>query len=108
MRLFRAAFTAGEVRSPINCSTSAFLISPGIFKDFAARHPDAEGWNAVQKRFQKLTVHCKTPNGTNIHRYRVQGARRKSTLNGLLIPDLSVIYGKSPVPEPNPLLIPMI
>ena len=84
------------------------LISPSIFKDFASRHPNAEGWNAVQKRFQKLKVHCKTHNGTNIHRYRVQGARRKSTLNGLLIPNLSVIYGNTQAPEPNPLLVPII
>lgn len=89
-------------------SEGILLISPGIFKDFAARHSNAEGWNAVQKRFQKLKVHCKSRNGTNIHRYRVQGARRKSILNRLLIPDLSVIYGNTQAPAPNPLLVPMV
>lgn len=39
----------------------------------------------MQKRFQKLKIHHKTESGTNIHRYRVVGGRKRSTLNGVLI-----------------------
>lgn len=42
------------------------LVSPGIFRDF-----DAANWNKAQKRFQKLKLHLKRPDGTNIWTCRV-------------------------------------
>lgn len=77
------------------------LVSPGIFRDFAAQHPEHE-WSNVQKRFQKLKLHRKTETGTNIHAYRVTGARKHSSINGLLLPDAAVVFGTSSPPLPNP------
>lgn len=76
------------------------LVSPGIFKDFAAHHSDLE-WSNVQKRFQKLRLHRRTNAGTNIHRYSVVGARKRSSINGLLIQEASVVFGASPPPPAN-------
>lgn len=76
------------------------LVSPGIFKDFATRHPDLE-WSNVQKRFQKLRLHRRTNAGTNIHRYSVVGTRKRSSINGLLIQEPSVVFGASPPPPAN-------
>lgn len=77
------------------------IVSPGIFRDYAAKHPGSD-WSSVQKRFQKLKLHRKTDGGTNIHRYSVVGARKRSFINGLLIPDTAVVFGALPPPSPNP------
>ena len=77
------------------------LVSPGIFRDFAVQHPEHE-WSNVQKRFQKRKVHRRTDSGTNIHRYFVVGARKRSSINGLLIPDATVVFGASSSPPSNP------
>lgn len=77
------------------------LVSPGIFKDFATRYPDLE-WSNVQKRFQKLKLHRRTDGGTNIHCYAVVGARKRSSINGLLLPDAAVVFGPASPPPPNP------
>lgn len=79
------------------------LVSPGIFKDFTAKHPEFE-WSNVQKRFQKLKLHRRTDNGTNIYRYSVVGARKRSSINGLLIPDATAVLGASSPPPANPYL----
>lgn len=76
------------------------LVSPGIFKDFATHHSDLE-WSNVQKRFQKLKLHRRTEGGTNIHRYAVVGARKRSSINGLLIPEAAVVFGASSPPPAN-------
>jgi conjugal transfer pilus assembly protein TraI len=80
------------------------LVSPSIFRDFAAKHRQFE-WSNVQKRFQKLKLHRKTDGGTNIHRYSVVGSRKRSSINGVLIPDASLVFGASPVPATNPHLV---
>ena len=77
------------------------LVSPGIFRDFAGQHPEHE-WSNVQKRFQKLKLHRKTETGTNIHAYRVTGERKRSSINGLLLPDAAVVFCTSSPPLPNP------
>lgn len=80
------------------------LVSPGIFRDFAG----VDGWTAAQKKFQKLKLHLKTPEGTNIWTYRVSGERKSSAqLKGLLIPDSSALGLKLPGPNPHlSLLVP--
>lgn len=80
------------------------LVSPGIFKDFTTNNRDLGDWNSVQKRFQKLRLHRKTREGTNIHRYELTDRRKKASVNGLLIPDPAVIFGDRPPPPPNPRL----
>lgn len=82
-------------------SEGVLIVSPGIFRDYAAKHPEFD-WSSVQKRFQKLKLHRKTDGGTNIHRYSVVGARKRSFINGLLIPDTAVVFGTLPPPSPNP------
>ena len=82
------------------------LISPVIFRDFAGKVPDAGTWEHVQKRFLKLKLHVKRPDGTNVHRYRVTGERRQSVIKGILIADAGQVFGLAPRPDPNPHLKP--
>lgn len=82
-------------------SEGVLLVSPSIFRDFAAKRGQLE-WSNVQKRFQKLKLHRKTDGGTNIHRYTVVGSRKRSSINGVLIPDAATVFGASPAPPPNP------
>ncbi len=72
------------------------LVSPGIFKDF-----DRENWTRVQKRFQKLKLHRRTPQATNIWSYQVKGDRKQSRINGLLITEPEQVLGLQ-LPPPNP------
>ena len=72
------------------------LVSPAIFKDFDPAH-----WADAQKRFQKRKLHKKTEEGTNIWMFAVIGERKRSTINGLLIPDPKQVLELS-LPEPNP------
>lgn len=72
------------------------LVSPGIFKDF-----DRENWSLAQKRFQKLKLHQRTPQATNIWSYQVKGDRKQSRINGILIPDPQQALGLQ-LPPPNP------
>lgn len=64
------------------------LVSPGIFKDF-----DRDDWTRVQKRFQKLKLHRRTAQGTNVWTYQVKGERRQSRINGLLIGEPETALG---------------
>ena len=74
------------------------LISPGIFRDFAPLE-----WYRVQKRFQKLKVHKKTPWDENIWTCRVEKDRKRSSLKVFLIPDPQRILDLAdPLPPPNP------
>lgn len=74
------------------------LVSPGVFRDFAG----VEGWAAAQKKLQKLKLHLKTPEGTNIWTYRVSGERKSSAqLKGLVIPGGASLLGLK-LPDPNP------
>jgi hypothetical protein len=80
------------------------LVSPGIFRDFGSATGHA--WNVTQKRFQRLQLHEKSSEGTNIHRYVVQGERQTSRINGLLIRDISTVFGPDWTPPPNDHLTP--
>mgnify|MGYP005843121891 CR=1 FL=1 len=72
------------------------LVSPGIFRDF-----DPEGWQHAQKRFQKLKLHRKTPEGTNIWTCRVAKERRESLLKVFLLSEAQALLGVA-LPSPNP------
>jgi hypothetical protein len=72
------------------------LVSPGIFRDF-----DAAGWNKAQKRFQKLKLHLKRPDGTNIWTCRVAKDRKQSLIKVILIPEPEKALGVK-LPPPNP------
>ncbi|VAX07790.1 hypothetical protein MNBD_GAMMA26-88 [hydrothermal vent metagenome] len=80
-----------DVRARVHVVPEGILIvSPAVFKDFA--HQSDHEWNHIQKRFQKLGLHEKTPQGTNIHSYHTIGERKKSTINGLLICNPSTLF----------------
>ena len=89
-----------DVRARVHVVPEGVLIvSPAIFKDFA--HHSDHDWNHIQKRFQKLGLHEKTPQGTNIHNYRTTGGRKSATINGLLIQDSTILFPDQ-LPPPNP------
>lgn len=72
------------------------LISPGIFRDF-----DGACWDKAQKRFQKLKLHLKRPDGTNIWTCRVAKERKQSRIKVMLIPEPEKALGVT-LPPPNP------
>jgi len=91
-------FEINSTSARIHCVVEGLLlVSPGIFKDF-----DRENWQRVQKRFQKLKIHRKTAQGTNIHTYQVTGKRSRSRINGILIEDPERRFGGVMLPECNP------
>ncbi|MGH8487594.1 MAG: MobH family relaxase, partial [Gammaproteobacteria bacterium] len=76
------------------------LVSPGIFRDYgiAVQTP----WASIQKRFQKLRLHRKTPEGFNIWNYTVVGDRRTRELKGILVDDAEKALGPDlTLPPPN-------
>ena len=76
------------------------LVSPGIFRDYAAAAQAP--WANVQKRFQKLRLHRKTPEGFNIWTYTVVGERRTRELKGILLEDPEKALGPGvTLPPPN-------
>lgn len=78
-----------------------FLISPGIFKDF-----NLEQYSSVQKRFLKLRLHQRRPDGTNIWSAAVEKpevGRRTSIIKGILIPEAEAKL-EITLPPPNPVL----
>lgn len=87
------------------------IISPNIFRRYIKQR-SAEGvgleFKAVQKGFETLGVHQRTPEGKNITRYRVvrnKGSESNTTISGMLIPDPLRTLGLERLPEINPVLI---
>lgn len=72
------------------------LISPGIFRDF-----DSVRWDKAQKRFQKMKLHLKRLDGTNIWTCRVAKDRKQSRIKVMLIPEPENALGVK-LPSPNP------
>ncbi len=80
------------------------LVSPGIFRDYgiAVQAP----WASIQKRFQKLRLHRKTPESFNIWNYTVVGERRTRELKGILMEDPEKALGPDlTLLPPNPHLL---
>ena len=78
-------------------ASGVLLASPGIFQDFG-RDRGWE-WQHAQRRFLKKKLHKKAPDGTNIHRYVVEGQRRKSEIKGVVLTDASLLFAD---PHTNP------
>ncbi len=102
----KAGLASGEI--PINTVNArvhrvregVLLVSPGIFRDYgnAAQAP----WASIQKRFQKLKLHRKTPEGYNIWAYSVIGERRVRALKGIVLDDPEKVFGRSvTLPDAN-------
>ncbi|EKT4543488.1 relaxase [Pseudomonas putida] len=90
-----------------------FLVTPGIFQRYAAEHPEHAGrddkiepWRRIQRHFEKLNLHKKTPNGLNIWTCIVRGPRSASSLNGYLLRDARSISGELPTSNPFLTLMP--
>ncbi|CAB5671352.1 Predicted HD-superfamily hydrolase [Delftia tsuruhatensis] len=71
-----------------------FLVSPGLFQRYAQEHPhlamqakqeQLADWQWVQKRFEKLRLHRKQPNGLNIWTCEVTGPRKSRRVHGYLL-----------------------
>ncbi len=77
------------------------LVSPGIFKDFVKQHPDIESWETAQKKFLKLGLHEHSDGGLNVHKYLILGNNNSSTVMGILIKDIGLLF-KAGSPTPNP------
>jgi len=102
----KAGLVSGEL--PINTvharvhrvREGVLLVSPGIFRDYgiAVQAP----WASIQKRFQKLRLHRKTPEGFNIWNYTVVGERRTRELKGIVLDDPEKVFGPGvTLPPPN-------
>ena len=92
-------------------SDTAYLVSPGVFQRYAQEHPQVgklakqenlQDWQWVQKRFEKLQLHRKQPNGLNIWTCEVTGPRKSRRLHGYLLEDGSLALAE--IPPNNPYL----
>jgi len=88
---------------------TTYLVSPGIFQRYAQEHPQtaalakAEGqqdWQWLQKRFEKLGIHRKQPNGLNIWTCEVTGLRKSRRLHGYLLASVDVLFEDAPLNNP--------
>ena len=96
--LLENSFETNSVNARIHrVEEGLLLVSPGIFKDF-----DRENWQRVQRRFQKLKLHRKTTQGTNIYTYQVTGKRSRSRIKGFLIEEPGSLFEGVIFPPPNP------
>lgn len=89
---------------------TAYLVSPGVFQRYAQEHPQVmvqarqeklEGWQWVQKRFEKLGLHRKQAGGLNIWTCEVTGPRKSRRLHGYLLSPEALFQE---VPPDNPYL----
>ncbi len=98
--LLKNKFETNSVNARIHrVEEGLLLVSPGIFKDF-----DRENWQKSQKRFQKLKLHRKTTQGTNIYTYQVTGKRSRSRIKGFLVEAPEAVFEGVTFPPPNPYL----
>ena len=90
---------------------TACLVSPGVFQRYAQEHPQVaalaradrlEGWQWVQKRFEKLGLHRKQASGLNIWTCEVIGPRKTRRLHGYLLVRPGALLPE--VPPDNPYL----
>lgn len=90
---------------------TAYLVTPGVFQRYAQEHPQTaylakrEGlpdWEWAQRRFEKLRLHRKQPDGLNIWHCGVTGSRRTRMLHGYLLADAGALFDE--VPPNNPYL----
>lgn len=89
---------------------TAYLVSPGVFQRYAqehlqvaalAKHEKLEGWQWIQKRFEKLGQHRKQPNGLNIWTCEVTGSRKTRRLHGYLIVSGDMLFQEMPPDNPH-------
>jgi len=88
---------------------TAYLVSPGVFQRYAQEHlqiaalakPESlEGWQWVQKRFEKLSLHRKQASGLNIWTCEVTGPRKSRRLHGYLLSAPEALFQEMPPDNP--------
>ena len=93
---------------------TAYLVSPGVFQRYAQEHPQVgtlakqesqQDWQWVQKRFERLQLHRKQPNGLNIWTCEVTGPRKSRRLHGYLLEDPALLFTETPPNNPYLLLL---
>ncbi|VFR54326.1 Pyruvate/2-oxoglutarate dehydrogenase complex, dihydrolipoamide acyltransferase (E2) component, and related enzymes [plant metagenome] len=86
-------------------SDTTYLVSPGLFQRYAREYPQVEGWASqdklqgwqwVQKRFERLGRHRKQPGGLNIWTCEVHGPRKSRQLHGYLLVEPSDLFTECP------------
>lgn len=89
---------------------TVFLVSPGIFKRYVqefpgiepiARSRGIESWSLVQRQFEKLKLHRKTIENTNIWTCEVLGPRKSKNLKGYLLNEPSQVFNQTPFDNPS-------
>lgn len=89
---------------------TAYLVSPGVFQRYAqeylqvaalAKQEKLEGWQWVQKRFEKLGQHRKQPSGLNIWTCEVTGPRKSRRLHGYLLASPDALFQETPPDNPH-------
>ncbi|HHW1763899.1 TPA: MobH family relaxase [Pseudomonas aeruginosa] len=90
-------------------SGTAYLVSPGVFQRYAQEHPQVgtlarqerqQDWQWMQKRFERLQLHRKHPNGLNIWTCDVSGPRKSRRLHGYLLDDARLLFVEAPPNNP--------
>lgn len=88
---------------------TTYLVSPGVFQRYAqeylqvaalAKQEKLEGWQWVQKRFEKLGQHRKQPSGLNIWTCEVTGPRNSRRLHGYLLASPDALFQETPPDNP--------
>ncbi|QDX81531.1 relaxase [Denitratisoma sp. DHT3] len=88
---------------------TTYLVSPGVFQRYAqeylqvaalAKQEKLEGWQWVQKRFEKLGQHRKQPSGLNIWTCEVTGPRKSRRLHGYLLASPEALFREAPPDNP--------
>jgi len=88
---------------------TAYLVSPGVFQRYAqeflqvavlAKQEKLEGWQWVQKRFERLGQHRKQPSGLNIWTCEVTGPRKSRRLHGYLLTSADALFCEVPLDNP--------
>jgi len=90
-------------------SGTAYLISPGVFQRYAQEDPQVAAlakaeqlpaWQWTQKRFEKLGLHRKQPNGLNIWVCEVKGPRKSRRVHGYLLANTDSLFDEAPLDNP--------
>ncbi|RMN53168.1 hypothetical protein ALQ57_01275 [Pseudomonas amygdali pv. hibisci] len=90
-------------------SDTAYLVSPGLFQRYVQEHPQVgtlakqdqvQDWQWIQKRFEKLLLHRKQPDGLNIWTCEVTGPRKSRKLHGYLLQDPASLFADMPPDNP--------
>jgi integrating conjugative element relaxase (TIGR03760 family) len=95
----RLAYNSPKARVHV-VPEGVLLASPGIFKDCVADLGEVS-FEATQRSFLKLKLHCTTTAGLNVHQYAVVGSG--SRISGLVIAESRLLF-ENVVPDPNPKL----